>query len=296
MYNNSDLILDRIKLKKSQVKWKILCFLSIFGLVCMLLSNKQSLNNNEYIARVTVSGEIHEDIKQERIIRKLAKNNEVKAVIIHINSPGGSQVASENLYYAIKDVANTKPLVSTLGTVAASGGYMVAIAAEQIFARPSTITGSIGVIMQVPQFYEIAEKLGVNILTLKSSELKAAPSPFEKTTPKVEEVTKNIINDNFELFVDMVSKARKINKKQMLTIADGRIYTGHQAKNFNLIDDFGGEIEAIKWLEQNKSVKTNLAVKDIDIYPKKGPLQELLEPLTKIFTIINPVELLTKLN
>jgi protease-4 len=284
--NNTDLLIDSIRLRSSLTKWKIICFLIIFTSLCFFSSKSTNISNIDYIARISINDEIHEDIKQERIIRKLAKDKNIKALIVHINSPGGTEVGSENLFYAIKEVAKNKPVVGTLGTVAASGSYMAALACDQIFARHSSITGSIGVIIQFPQFTALAEKIGVNFITIKSAELKASPSPFENMTPKVKQVTEELLMDNYDLFVDMVAKNRKLTKEQTLALADGRIYNGKQALKHKLIDAIGGEVEAINWLETAKSIPHNLAVKDIALIDKKNKFETLLEPLMKSFSSI----------
>jgi protease-4 len=281
-----DLIIDRNNLKRKILLWKIVFFIAILILGMVYFNKKDvAINPDGFVARVAIEDEIFEDIKQERILRNLASNKAVKAVIIHINSPGGTEVGSENLFFAIREIANNKPVVATLGTVAASGGYMVALAADQIFARSSTITGSIGLIMQFPEYTDLAEKLGIKFTTIKSAELKAVPSPYEPLSIKAKEVTQELIMDNFYHFVNMVAERRNISKDQALKLADGRVYSGNQAQKLKLIDALGGEEEAKLWLEKNKSISSKLPVKDIEIHIKPSPFEEFFLSMAKGFNL-----------
>ena len=272
-----DLLIDRINLKKSIFKWKFFALLSLVITLAVISFKNASPINQSYIARVTIDKELQENIKHERTLRSLAVNPNVKAVIIHINSPGGTEVASEDLYQAVKSISQVKPVVTTLGTIAASGGYMVAIAADHIIARHSTITGSIGVIMQSGEITELAKKIGINMFSFKSSKFKAAPSPFEALSPDVIKAIDETLFDNYVLFKDLVAKERNLSTDQLSKVADGRIFSGNQALSLNLIDELGGEEEAKDWL--NKQNIVNLPIKDIELNKRSDVLYNLMTKL-----------------
>ncbi len=199
----------------------------------------------------------------------------IKAVIININSPGGSIVGSEILYNNIKEISESKPVIAVLQSVAASGGYMSAIAADYIIAHNGTLTGSIGVIIQSTEITDMANKLGVTFNNYKSSHLKGTPSPFEKTDPLIDQVVNESVKDSYKFFVDLVKDARKDKIKQvnLSKVTDGRIFTGRQALELGLVDEIGSKKEAINHLETEYQIK-NLDVKHISLKKIENKLLE----------------------
>jgi protease-4 len=161
-----------------------------------------------------------------------------------------------------------KPVVAVMNTLAASGGYMTAIAADYIVAHNLTITGSIGVLWQNTEITNLAEKLGITFNSFKSGPLKAVPNMTEKVTPEVEEAVMSSIKDSYDYFVSLVSERRKLPKDRVIQIADGRIYTGRQAYELKLVDQLGGVDEALKWLHEERKIDTALKVFDIELKPK----------------------------
>ncbi|QGR02673.1 signal peptide peptidase SppA [Ehrlichia ruminantium] len=256
----SDHQLLKIEMLSSKVKlWRTLAFLLVF--VILILSNyvdTSSISNfldNEYIAKVNIEGKIETNEEMTKLLKKIAKDNHIKGLILNINSPGGAVTGSEILYQNIRNVAKHKPVVALLNDFAASGGYMTAIAADYIIARHTTITGSIGVLMQYFGVEQLAKKLGITLKSIKSSDLKAATSPFEELTQEKEDSVRNIISESYNYFVDIVAERRKMTKEQVLSIADGRIYTGSEALVIGLVDQIGGEDEALQWFS-SQNVKT----------------------------------------
>ncbi len=275
---SADNLLDRIRLKSEIVRWRSLAILIavLFGI--FIVVSKTSSNGipaKEFIARITIDGIILEDRERSKKLYDLANNDSVKAVIMHINSPGGTMVGGETLYNSIVKISEKKPVVAVMGTVAASGGYMTAIAADYIFTQAGTITGSIGVMLQTAEITELSEKLGINFITLKSGELKGSPSPVEKLSHKARVAINSSILDSFDLFVDMIVAGRNLSKKEVMKLADGRIYTGRQAVANKLVDAVGDEYHALDWLQSEKNMDKKLKIKDIKLKTKEKWLEKL---------------------
>ncbi|MFT7086797.1 MAG: protease-4 [Rickettsiales bacterium] len=279
---SSDNFTALIHLRDQARKWKNISFLMI--IVVTLLATRVLFGSGDhankvddagdYIASINIEGIIFEDNYRSEILEKISTKKNVKAVIVNINSPGGGIVGSEILYENLREISKNKPIVVVMGALAASGGYMAAIASDHIIARNGTITGSIGVIMQSSEVTELANKIGVKFLTYKSSDLKGAPSPFEKTNPRVNKVINESIQDSYEFFSDLVQERRgdKLKKDKIINIVDGRIFTGRQALESGLIDEIGGKVAAIKYLETQKIDTKGLLIKDIDLKKPEGSL------------------------
>jgi protease-4 len=275
------------QLKRKLNKWRVLFFI-VLTIAAVIVFNNFSAQPNKvikknYIARVHINDVIFMD--QERLdnLQKLEEDHTAKAVIMHINSPGGSTVGGESLYNAFKRIAQIKPVVVVMDEVATSGGYMTAVAAERIYAHRGTITGSIGVILQLTEITELANKVGVNFSIFKSSPLKAAPSPMEKVTEEVRQVTMESIAEAHNVFLDIVESGRNIDREKLKKIADGRIYLGDKALELGLIDAIGGEREALKWLEEEKGLK-HISVEDYNLHRKLSSFERLfndIDSLTK---------------
>src|SRR5262249_25436752 len=216
----------------------------------------------DHIARVRVEGLITGDRPFLKMLEKLEKADRVKAVIIDIDSPGGTTARSEAIYEAIRKIAAKKPVVSVMGTIAASGGYITAIASDYIVARGNTITGSIGVIFQWAQLQKLLGNLGVQIEELKSGELKAEPNLFKPPSEKVLTVTNEMIQDSFRWFTGLVAERRRLPPDRVMVLADGRVYTGRQAVKEKLIDAIGGEDQALEWLRTEKKLPEKLKIVD----------------------------------
>lgn len=245
----SDNLAALIYLKNKVHKWKnITLLVSIFSAIITLkmifgdgLSG--SVIDGDFIASIKIEGVILEDDFRSKVLKEIAEEKSVKAVIVNIDSPGGGIVGSEILFDDLRTIAANKPMVVLMGSVAASGGYMAAVAADYIIAHNGTLTGSIGVLMESPEVTDLAQKIGVKFNTYKSSPLKGSPSPFEKSNPLVDSVIKETIADSYKFFSDLVRERRgdKLNKKFLDIILDGRVFTGRQALEIGLIDEVGGK-------------------------------------------------------
>ncbi|MFZ5981842.1 MAG: signal peptide peptidase SppA [Candidatus Zixiibacteriota bacterium] len=197
---------------------------------------------------IEISGIIEETSGREAIeqMDSWAENSSIKAVVIHVNSPGGGVAISQEIYDAIQRLRNEKPVVVSMASVAASGGYLISCAADRIVANPGTITGSIGVIMQFYTYYGLFDKVGLGMETVKSGELKDVGSPVKEMTDKEELMLQSVVMDTYEQFVEVVANGRQMTKEDVYSLADGSIFTGLQAYNLGLVDTLGGLNEAVE--------------------------------------------------
>jgi protease IV len=262
---------DRRRLKRRLTFWRVAAILlavAAVGAAFGLGADRPGRSPQAHLARITVSGLIVEDQRREELIAELAEDKSVSAILVRIDSPGGTMVGGESLYLSLREAARQKPVVAIMGTLATSAAYMTALASDWIVAREGTITGSIGVIMQSVTVTDMLDKIGVKPVSVKSSPLKAAPNPLEPFTPESRRAVEALIGDMFQLFVDMVAERRTLSREAALALADGRVFTGRQAKQNGLIDMTGGEVEARKWLADVRSVPFDLPV--VDARPRKS--------------------------
>ena len=257
-----DHIINHLSLKKSRRRWRwIAIALGIVALLA-LFAREGTTYRGDHVARLSVDGLITGENQQLDLLKKIADEDSAKALIVRIDSPGGTTAGSEALYLAIRKVSEKKPVVAVMDTVAASGGYITALAADHIFARGNTITGSIGVIFTYPEISGLLNTLGVKIEELKSGELKAEPSPYKPTSERARRVSMEMVLDGFNWFKGLVSERRKLTPERTSILADGRVYSGRQALKEGLIDQLGGEDEAMAWLTSEKKVPENLKIED----------------------------------
>ena len=262
----ADEIVDRRSLRRKLSFWRVVAFVAVaLGIVAaiVLAAGRDGLAGlmSPQIARITVSGFITNDRDQLELIDKIGRTDAVKGVIVAINSTGGATTGGEALYEALRRLSDKKPTVATMGTVGASAAYMAAIATDHVIARRTTITGSIGVLFQYPEVSQLLDKVGVEIETVKSSPLKAEPSPFKPASPEALAVIGSIVRDTYDWFVDIIAERRGLERGDALILADGRVFTGRQALDAKLIDEIGGEEQALDWLA-TKGVDRKLPVRD----------------------------------
>lgn len=247
----------------------VLLLLAAIGLYIALTPRGGVSRTVDHIARISISGIIQDDRELLERLDKIAKDDRVKALVVSISSPGGTTYGGEVLYKAIRKVADKKPVVSNVRTLAASAGYMIAIAGDTIIAGESSITGSIGVIFQYPQIGELLKKLGVSMEEIKSAPLKAEPSPFHPASEEAKAVIQTMINDSYDWFVGLVAERRKLSPEVARRLADGRIFTGRQALAEKLVDELGGEDEVRAFLVSRKLSP------DLPIVDWEAPVQGL---------------------
>lgn len=266
-------IADRRQLRRKLGFWRLvsIALVLLAGVGVYLYSGAGRMGgfSQPHIARVTVSGIIQDDRELLERLNTIAETDAVKALVVTISSPGGTTYGGEVLFKAIRKVAAKKPVVSDVRTLAASAGYMIALAGDRIVAGDSSITGSIGVIFQYPQFKDLMDKIGVSLEEIKSAPLKAEPSPFHPPSEEAKAVIRAMIDDSFNWFVDLVADRRKMPRDEALKLADGRIFTGRQALKLKLIDELGGDDEIRAYLDGRK------VGKQLDVVEWKAPSRSL---------------------
>jgi protease IV len=245
------------------------------------------------IARVEVSGVIAEDRDREALLAELAEAENVEAVVLRINSPGGTTAGSEALYEGVRRIAETKPVVAVLGEVAASGGYIAAISADHIVARGNTLTGSIGVIMEYPDLTGVLARLGIGVETLRSSDLKAEPSPFRPTPPAARTATEALVDESYGWFRELVGARRGLAGPALDAVATGGVFTGRRAVENGLVDAIGGEPEAIAWLESRDSGLGSLPVRDWVVEREGGIVSDVVSAMGSRAGILGELSRLT---
>jgi protease-4 len=274
---DADIIVDRRRLRRKLTLWRAAAILFV---IIAVLAGTAALSPRgsrllaapgNYIARVTITGIIRNDRDRVEALESLAKSD-VKAVIVHLDSPGGTTAGSEQLHDALRRVAAKKPTVMVVDGLAASGGYIAAIAGDHIIAQDTSLVGSIGVLFQFPNVSDLLKTVGVRVEEIKSSPLKAAPNGFEPTSPEARAAIEAIVMDSYAWFRDLVRSRRHLDDAALDRVADGRVFTGRQGIELKLVDQLGDEQTAIEWLAKEKGIDPKLRVRDWQLEPRLGDL------------------------
>ena len=272
---DSDLIVDRRRIRRKLTFWRVaaamVAIAAILIVALVVAPGRAGLASSGSIARINIEGLIRSDQERVEALDRLAESS-TAAVIVHINSPGGTTAGSEQLYDALTRLKAKKPLVVVVEGLAASGGYITAIAADHIIAQQTSLVGSIGVLFQFPNFTDLLKTVGVKVEEVKSSPLKAAPNGFEPTSPEARAALDSLVKDSYAWFRNLVKERRGMDDALLEKVADGRVFTGHQAVDLKLIDQLGDERTAIAWLVAQKGVKADLPVHDYKLQPRFGDL------------------------
>jgi protease-4 len=280
MAHDPDALLDRRRHRRRLRIWQGVAVLAALAGALAWLHGTGELVRGERIARVHVDGFILRDDDRNALLDALARDTGVRGVVVHIDSPGGTVVGGEDLYKSLRKIAEVKPVATVMGTVATSAAYMGSVAADRIFAREGTITGSIGVILQSANVNALLERIGVEPVTIKSSPLKGAPSPVEPLTEEVREATRQVVLDFYDFFVGLVEARRPLDAAAVRQLADGRIFTGRQAVANGLIDAVGDEAAAIAWMVDERDVPAGLRVETVRAVANDETLFERLTGLS----------------
>ena len=259
---DADAILDRRRLKRRLILWRLLAAFAVMALIAVGVG-KFAIPSDRHVARLSIDGFISEDRQRGDAIENLIGEDDVEAVIVRINSPGGTTTGSEQIYHSLRRVAAEKPVVAVIGTIGTSGGYIVAVAADHIIARETSLTGSIGVLFQTAEFTGLLENLGIKPFTLKSSPLKGQPSPIEPVSEAVRESLKILLKDSFDWFSGLVRDRRNLDSATLAAATDGRVFSGRQAIKLRLIDGLGGEMAARRWLRESHDISEDLPVRNV---------------------------------
>jgi protease-4 len=223
-----------------------LCFVALMLVVAVALGNDdQTPSGKNRVGVIEIEGEISSSKKALKDIAEFKKDKDLKAIVVRINSPGGAVAPSQEIFEAIRDLGKTKKVVASMGSLAASGGYYIACAAEKIYANPGTLTGSIGVIFQLPNVEGILKWAGVEMRVITAGKLKDVGSPFRAMSPEERSYFETLLKDVHGQFIGAVAEGRKLKPEQVEAFADGRVFTGHQAKEAKLVDELGGINDAV---------------------------------------------------
>jgi protease-4 len=231
------------------VKKVLLILLALVGLLLVVVLVSVMFNNNlsigEKVALIRVEGPIFDSKETIEEIKDYVKDASIKAIVMRIDSPGGAVAPSQEIYEEVRKGVSEKQIVVSMGSVAASGGYYIASPASRIIANPGTLTGSIGVIMEIPNFKGLMDKLGVKTEVVKSGRHKDLASAFRSLGRDEREILQNVLDNVHEQFITAVAEGRKMLREDVIKIADGRIFTGEQALEVGLIDELGNLEDAI---------------------------------------------------
>jgi protease-4 len=241
---------DRRRIRRKLSFWRIMAALAaVVAVIVLVLTMDRPDTRSDHIARIAISGVISDDDALIELIDEAAQSNSAKALVVSISSPGGTTYGGERIYKALIKAGQSKPVVADVRTLAASAGYMIAASADHIVAGESSIVGSIGVIFQYAQAQDLLNKIGVRIEDIKSAPLKAEPSPFHEASEEAKAMIRAMVIDSYDWFVDLVADRRGLNRDEVLTLADGSIFTGRQGLENGLVDALGGEAEIRAYLD-----------------------------------------------
>jgi protease-4 len=272
----ADQIVDRRNIRRKLTFWRVAAVLIAIAAIvgtAMLASGRTGFTRPtaNSIARVTITGLIRSDQERVEAIERLARSS-ARAVVLHINSPGGTSAGAEELHSALLRLKAKKPLVVVVDGLAASGAYITAIAADHIVSLETSLVGSIGVLLQYPNVSELLQTLGVKVETIRSTPLKAAPSGYEPTNPEAIEAMRAVVLDTYAWFRAMVKDRRGLDDAALEKVADGRVFTGRQAVGLKLIDELGSEQTALAWLAREKNIDPQTPVRDYPLQSRFGDL------------------------
>jgi len=253
-------------------------FAFLIGLgIGVFTKGDDGFGGKDKVAVLTIENVIFDSREYLESINSIKKDSSIKAIVLRINSPGGAVGPAQEIYSEILAIKKNKPVVASLGTVAASGGYYVACAADKILSNPGTITGSIGVIAQFINYKELMNWAKLDVEVLKSGSFKDTGSPIRELKPEERKYLQSLIDNVHSQFKKAVSDSRNIEPQKIDAIADGRIYTGEQAKELSLVDELGTLNDAIKLAGTMGGIKDEPGV---TYYPKKKT--KLLDLLTNL--------------
>jgi protease-4 len=263
---DAEAIADRRRLRRKLSFWRVLGFSGLIAAVAAIgyaAADRMGYGGvQSQIARISVGGVITGNQRLADLMERVGNAGSVSGVVISINSPGGTTTGSEELYRNIRRLSEKKPVVAFVDGTAASGGYITAIASDYIVARETSLVGSIGVLFQYPDVSGLMGQVGVKLEEIKSTPLKAEPSPFKPTSPEARAAIQGVVNDTYDWFKALVRERRRLNEGELATASNGQVFSGRQSVPLKLVDRIGSERDAVAWLEQEKGVAKNLPIRD----------------------------------
>lgn len=260
----ADYLVDRRRMRRKLTFWRVVAgAVVVLAVVALAAKGRASFADRvtPHIARVKIGGLITGDDETLRLLHDV-ETSQSAALILQIESPGGTTVGSERVYDAIRKVAAKKPVVATVDTLAASGAYIAALGADHIVAYGNSLVGSIGVLFQFPNVSGLLDKVGVKVEEVKSAPLKAAPNGLEPTSDAARAALASLVADSFDWFKGLVKSRRNMTDAELAAVDDGRVFTGRQGLPLKLVDELGTEEDAVKWLETERRVGHGLPIRD----------------------------------
>ena len=290
MPSDADLIVDRRRMRRKLTFWRVAAAaIAIVAIVAFAVlatpAGRRSIAGEQAIARIKIEGLITSNSDRVAALERLERSS-AKAVIVHINSPGGTTAGSEQLYDALTRLKAKKPLVVVVDGLCASGGYIAALASDHIISQGTSLVGSIGVLVQFPDFSQLLKTVGVKVDEVKSTPLKAAPNGFEPTSAEARAALDSLVKDSYAWFKDLVKSRRSMDDATLEQAADGRVFTGRQAIALKLVDQLGDEKTAVAWLIEQKKIDRELPVRDFRMAPRFGEMSFIRLALSMSFEAI----------
>ena len=261
-----DLLAERRRLSRRVTFWRALAVIGVIAALALMFGKGSlgGLASNDHVLRLRIEGVILEDRRLIEVIEEASRDASARAMLLVIDSPGGSMAGGEALHGALKRFAEKKPIVALMGGSAASAGYMIAMPAQHVLAREATVTGSIGVLLQSFDVSELMTRLGIRPDILATGPFKAQPNPFQPLTDQGRAEMMRVLEDLHGQFIAIVATGRRMDEARVRPLADGRVFTGRQALPLGLIDAIGGEAEGRAWLATQKGVAEALPVRDLE--------------------------------
>ncbi len=287
---DADIVVERRRLKRRLIFWRTGAIIAAVAFAAILFGRTQGTGSadgfgfGQHIARVTINGLITDNRDQRKLLEKLADSASASAVIVHINSPGGTTAGGEMLYRALRRISGKKPVVAVFGTAATSAAYMAGIATDYIVARGNTITGSVGVIFQWPDFSGLLDKIGVKVEEIKSGPLKATPSPYKPTDEASRQASMELVMEAQTWFLSLVTERRKLAPETLEQVKTGRVFSGRQAVSLGMVDALGDEMDARDWLERTRGIPQSTRI--VDWEPESSSPYSLIRIATAAFNAI----------
>jgi len=270
---DADAIVDRRRMRRKLTFWRVsavlIALVAVAVAAFVLAPRNRLFAAGNYIARIKVEGLIRDNRDRVEALDRLSRSS-ARAVIVHIDSPGGTTAGSQQLYDSLRALQAKKPMVVVVDGLAASGAYIAAMSADHIIAHDTSLVGSIGVLFQFPNFTNALKTLGIQVESIKSSPLKAAPNGYEPTSQEARAAVEAVVLDSYAWFKGLVKDRRHMDDQQLSVVSDGRVFTGRQGVALKLVDDLGNEKTALDWLAKEKNVPATTPVRDYSLRPRFG--------------------------
>lgn len=265
MTSDAELIADRRRMRRKLSFWRALGIAALLAALIAVgwrIAGPHDLASirTAHIARVEIAGVITNDRSKMEMLERIAESRAVRGVILTINSPGGTVTGAEELYQSLRALAQDKPLVAFVDGTAASGAYIAALASDHIVSRETAVVGSIGTVFQMPNVRELLDNIGISMLELRSTPLKAAPSPTGEIDEDAVAALRELVDDTYTWFRELVAERRALDAQATANVADGRVHIGRRALDLALVDALGNEDDALAWLAEAHSVDADLPV------------------------------------